>query len=511
MILRPPLLAVTGSMRLNQRFFISLWRGFKLLLSFMAAVNGLHAEVVLPPIFGDHMVLQQGTTLPVWGKASPGEIVTVSIAGRSVQTAASLDGMWRVTIPPLSALASSTELLVKGNNLINIQDVLIGDVWICAGEGNMDFPLAESTGGKDTQGEPADHALRFFCVPKSLATDSGYQPRGRWMIASPLNSPAFSAIGYFFARDLRSTQRLPIGMIQCTTHESSVQAWISQRGLSAAPSLSGSLTKIASPENSQNAPSSLFNRLIKPLIPYALTGVIWYQGESEVGKAALNYRLYFQRLIRDWRTAWKQGPFPFFFVQSAGYGDMEGPVVESFYGEDHHERRGLPWLREGIACALRLPNTGMAVATDLGVPDEHIPPDKLDIGRRLALLARKRVYGENLVDAGPRYREMVCEGNRMRVWFQDSGGGLTLGVPPFPGDAEGPIIPTKLTGFAVAGNDHKWYAATARIEGKSVLLSSDAVQKPIAARYNWSGYTRGNLYNKEGLPAVPFRTDTAQP
>ena len=488
----------------------SLWRGLIFLSPFIAAENVLHAEVVLPSIFGDHMVLQQGTTLPVWGKASPGENVTVSIAGRTVKTVAALDGNWRVTIPPLSASASSTTLVVSGKNLIEIQDVLIGDVWVCAGEGNMKFPLSESSNGKETQGEPADHALRFFCIPTNLSADSGYQPRGRWVIASPLDSPSFSAIGYFFARDLRSTQHLPIGMIQCTVSESPIQAWISHRGLSAAPSFSSYLTT-ASQTNGQNVPSTLFNRLIQPLIPYALTGVIWYQGESEVGKAALDYRLKFQRLIRDWRAAWKQGPFPFLFVQAAGYGDREGAVVESFYGKEHHESRGLPWLREGTACALMLPNTGMAVAMDLGIADEHQPPDKLDVGRRLALLARRKVYGEKLIDAGPQYHDMVREESRIRVRFDDVGGGLTLGLSPFQSETAGPIIPTKLTGFAVAGNDGKWYPATAIIDGKSVLLSSDAVQKPIAARYNWSGYACGNLYNKEGLPAAPFRTDTAQP
>lgn len=473
--------------------------------------GSLWAEATLPSIFCDHMVLQHGATLPVWGKASPGEVVTVSILGRSAKTIATSDGNWRVTLPPLVASAIPQHLVVQGNNRIDIQDVLVGDVWIGAGESNMEYPLSESSGGRDTQGEPLDHNLRFFYTPKSLFDDSSHSTRGRWMTSSSQNSSSFSAVGYFFARDLRSSQHLPIGIIQCTEGESPAQAWISHRGLSKKPSFSGYLTEEMSQTVDQKTPSSLFNRLVLPLIPYAITGVIWYQGESNEGFASLEYRRLFPRLIRDWREHWKQGPFPFFFVLAAGFGDQDGPVVESFMGDAHQPRRALPWLREGQSCALMLPNTGMAVATDLGMPDEHQPPDKLDVGRRLALLARKRVYGETVVDSGPRYCNMSREGARIRVKFQDVGGGLTLGATPFQGGDSRAIPQTKPTGFAVAGADGKWYSATALIDGSNILLSSDAVQHPLEARYNWSGYPRGNLYNKEGLPAAPFRTDTAQP
>ena len=473
--------------------------------------GSLRAEVILPSIFCDHMVLQHGATLPVWGKASPGEVLTVSILGHSARTIAAPDGNWQVTLPPLVASPIPQHFIVQGNNRIEIQDVLIGDVWICAGDSNMEYPLSESTGGRDTQGEPSDHNLRFFYTPESLSEDPSRSTRGRWMTSSTQNSPSFSAVGYFFARDLRSSQRLPIGIIQCTEDESPAQVWVSHGGLSKKPSFSEYLTERVSQTADQKTPSSLFNRLVFPLIPYAITGVIWYQGESNEGFASLEYRRLFPRLIRDWREHWKQGPFPFFFVLAAGFGDQDGPVVESFNGDGHQPRRALPWLREGQSCALILPNTGMADATDLGMPDEHQPPDKLDVGRRLALLARKRVYGEPVVDSGPRYCCMSREGAKIRMRFQDVGGGLILGATPFQGDDSRAMSQTKPTGFAVAGKDGKWYAATALIDGSSILLSSDAVQHPMEARYNWSGYPRGNLYNKDGLPAAPFRTDTVQP
>lgn len=471
----------------------------------------LRAEVTLPAIFGDHMVLQQGMTLPVWGKATPGEAISVSIAGRTGQTLAAPDGSWRVTLRPIPCADIPRTLLVQGKNQIEIHDVLVGDVWICAGEGNMEFPLSDATGGKDSQGEMSDHALRFFYTKNNEALGPDHQYPGHWVISTPLDSPNFSAVGYFFARDLRSVRHLPIGMIQCTTSASPAQAWMSHEGLSAPPSFSNYLAQSALRLGDHKTPSILFKQMIRPLIPYAMTGVIWYQGESNDGMDTLEYRRLFPRLIRDWRSQWRSGPFPFLFVQSAGFGDEQGALVESFKGANHQLRRGLPWLREGAACALTLPNTGMAIATDLGLSDDRQPPDKLDIGRRLALLARKGVYGEEIVDAGPTYHSMRIEGGKVRVSFKNSRSGLTLGTPHSQHNSFSPMLSTRLMGFALAGANEKWFPAGGLIEGQSVVLSSDAVPHPIAVRYNWKGFPNGNLYNKEGLPAAPFRTDTEQP
>ena len=507
LVVRLPKVLTTG---LFVIFFGGFWMGLFL--------SGAHAEVTLPAIFGDHMVLQRGMTLPIWGNADPGEQVSVQIAGQSTQTKANASGNWRVTLRPLPAFASPETLVVEGKNRIEIQDVLLGDVWICAGEGNMAFPLSDAVGGKDTPEAMADSALRFFVSTNQPSLHPDRQGAGNWIVCTPEEVLSLSSVGYFFARDLRSSHHLPIGMVQCTSDDAPAQSWISRKGLAAHPAFSNDLAELAAKESPKNldgvstrTPSSLFNGVIAPLIPYAMTGVLWYQGESNEGLAALGYRRLFPRLIRDWRQQWEQGPFPFFFVQPAGFGGEDAPVVEPFYGKDHGATRGIPWLREGMASALTLPNTGMAVTTDIGVSDDIQSPDKLDVGRRLALLARKRVYGEELVDEGPTYRSIKIEGAKVRISFVTVGGGLTLGSSPFQADDTLPIITTGLRGFALAGADGRWFAATGLIDGNSVLLASDAVPHPEAVRYNWSGFPEGNLYNREGLPAAPFRTDAWQP
>jgi sialate O-acetylesterase len=478
------------------------------LLSFgLLSSTSLHAEVTLPSIFGDHMVLQQARIFPIWGKSSPRETVSVFIAGQSAQTTASADGSWKVMMRAIAPTDKSFTLVVQGKNRLEIHDVVVGDVWICAGGENMEFPLSDAVGGKDPQGEPGDQSLRFY-VSEKIATDKPNQlGAGHWVLCTPENSPGFSAAGYFFARDLRSATHQTIGMIQCTWSGSNDEAWISHAGLSESPSFPRYSSKNMTNSLDQKTPSALFNGIISPLIRYAVTGVIWYSPESQEGCASLEYRRLFPRLIRDWRKQSEQRPLPFYFVQSAGFGDDE-QVVEPFSGRD---QISLPWLREGTACALTLSHTGMAVATDLGLPDEQQPPDKLDVGRRLALIARKEIYGEKIEAAGPSFHSMQIEGSTIRVTFDHVGSGLTLGISPFERDNVPVKVGTQLAGFAVAGSDGKWFQAAGHIENNTVLLSSDAVSHPMAVRYNWKGFPTGNLYNKEGLPVPPFRTDAEQP
>jgi len=482
---------------------------------------GLHADVSVPPVFGDHMVLQQGVTLPVWGSASPGEHVSLSIGNLSEETVADAFGKWRITLRPLPSSPDPLVMVINGNNRLELHDVIVGDVWVCAGEANMALPLSDAPIGKESDEKIADEKLRFFQYDYSLDKD-GIQfgtkagtRKGRWVVCSPDSAPAFSAVGYFFARDLRTSQHLPIGMIQCTREDSPILSWVSQSALSKPPSISSSQDR----ETRNPKPGSCFEQLIHPLIPYAITGIIWYQGESDEGAAALQYRRILPRMIRDWREKWGEGPFPFYCVSQAGFGDEEGSAVQSYHAQAGNlpPGRGLPWLREGIASALSLPFTGMAEASDLGVADERIPPDKLDVGRRLALLARHRVYGEEIVDSGPIYHKMNMEKgkdrdiDKVRVDFDSVGSGLVLGVSPWKAEGDSPSLVTSLKGFALAGSDRKWFPAQGRIEGDTVLLWSDAVPHPVAVRYGWRGFPKGTLYNKEGLPAAPFRTDTDQP
>ena len=491
----------------------------KIFLVFCLIGICLRAEVTMPPIFGDHMVLQQGVTLPIWGSASPGERISLSFGQINESTFADSFGNWRITLRPLPATAAPLFMVINGRNRIEFDDVIIGDVWICAGEVNMAFPISEASAGKDIDDKIYDPKLRFFKEGEPASLTNGKSAgtykkmKGHWVVCTPQTISSLSAVGYFFARDVRSSHHLPVGMIQCTRERTPIISWISRKGLSKSPAI---LAIFNAPEGGafnkgMSAPSSCFDRLIQPLIPYAITGVIWYQGESDEGNAALQYRRTFQRLIRDWRDHWGEGPFPFYFVSLAGFGAEGGPAVEGYHGADGSVSRGWPWIREGAAGALCLPGTGMAQACDLGVPDDREPSDKLDVGRRLALLARHRVYGEELVDSGPTYRGIKIKGDKVRIDFDSAGGGLVIGTSPDKaGDFSSSLV-TSLKGFALSGSDRKWFPAHGRIEGKSVLLWSDAVPHPVAVRYGWKGFPNGSLYNQEGLPAAPFRSDDYQP
>ena len=264
------------------------------------------------------------------------------------------------------------------------------------------------------------------------------------------------------------------------------------------------------PDGGRQLPTVLFNGMIAPLIPYAIAGVIWYQGESNEKGAAFEYRRLFPRLIRSWRAAWGEGPFPFYFVSLAAHGKASSGAMEPMIDEEGNINASWSWVREGQAAALTLPETGMIVTTDLGDPYDITPSYKLDVGRRLGLLARKNVYGEKIIASGPRYRSMKQEGPKIRVFFDEVGTGLTIGAPPWSYNDQNSLS-CALRGFAIAGADRHWEEATARIEGNSIVVANDHIEQPGAVRYNWKNNPSGNLYNKEGLPAAPFRTDTDQP
>jgi sialate O-acetylesterase len=294
--------------------------------------------------------------------------------------------------------------------------------------------------------------------------------------------------------------------------------------------LSGKPTTPFSPDGDGTTPTMVFNAMIAPLIPYAISGVIWYQGESNENResphswmpqsassscdtslfSAFEYRRLFQRLIRSWRAAWGEGPFPFYFVSLAGFRNSTLDPVEMLFDDEGSRNPCWAWLREGQAVALALPETGMAVAVDLGNPNDIHPKDKLDVGRRLALLARKNLYGQQLAASGPTYHSWKQEGKTIRLNFDHLGRGLIVAAPPWRYDGA-IVMPHALQGFAIAGDDRHWYEASAIIEGSNVIVSSEFVKKPTAVRYNWKDNPTGNLYNKEGLPAAPFRTDLDEP
>lgn len=517
------------------------------------SVTTATADVSLPKIFGDHMVLQQGATLPVWGHASPGERVSVSFAGQNASAVASTSGAWRIDLKPIAARAEGQTLIVRGANTITCQDVVVGDVWLASGQSNMEFGIQSAADADTAIREANDPGLRMFFVPwatsltplDQIAPTPADSLNGKWQVCSAdvLRSNwawhGFSAVAYTFARDLRAYTHRPIGVIGAYKGSTGAQTWISLAGLQQDPRLSGFvddhqklvdhfadasqtfpakqkayLQAMASwsppagkpvppprPDGGFNGPANAFNGMIAPLIPYAIKGVVWYQGESNANTLAdaQLYRPLFSRLIVDWRRQWGAGDFPFLYVQLAGFRNREEP------------RNGAwPWLRDAQAKALSLPKTGMATAADIGNPTYIHPADKADVGHRLARVARKIAYDDHAVATGPAYQSMAIKGASIRVRFND-GQDLHAGTPPWTYDGHVPPKPDRVTGFTIAAADEQFKPADARIEGDTVVVSNADVAAPVAVRYGWSDVPDGNLYGRDEQPVAPFRTDDFEP
>ncbi len=468
------------------------------------------AELKLHALFGDHMVLQQGIAAPVWGTAGPGEEITVAVLDQKKTARAGADGRWTVKLDPLKA-GGPLELTVAGKTTVTLEDVLVGEVWVASGQSNMQWSVKQS-GNPDQEIAAADHPkLRLFHVPRVPADQPARDVNAKWEVCSPQSVAGFSAVAYYFGRELRKSLDVPIGLIHTSWGGTAAELWTSRRVFEGHEGLkdyvvfyqkrrethAAQVAKLK--EDSEKAKaegkpapkalgnfmdaSCLYNGMIAPLIPYGIKGAIWYQGESNAGNAA-GYRTLFPAMIKNWRDDWGQGDFPFLFVQLANFMARKPEPSESNWAE----------LREAQTRTLSLPNTGMAVIIDIGDAKDIHPKNKQDVGKRLALWAQAKVYGKDVVPSGPLYESMKVDGSRARISFKHAGSGL---------EARG----GKLAGFAVAGEDRKFVWAEASIEGDEVVVSSPAVRAPVAVRYAWADNPDCNLYNKEGLPASPFRTD----
>jgi sialate O-acetylesterase len=631
----------------------------------MIAAIVTRAEVTLPKIFGDNMVLQRDKPIVVWGWASAQEKITVQFKGQSVNVKAGKDGKWKVSLAA-EAAGGPYQLTVKGKNTITFSNVLIGDVWICSGQSNMEWIVRNSNRAAEEIAQANYPAIRHFKVPKALAT----QPEkdvtgGEWKICTPENAGDFTAVGYFFARELTGALNIPVGLINTSWGGTHVETWTSRGAFEASDefktmitampklnldslakvkeaahvqrivALQGSVTEAPSAiaawkeptfndsqwrhmylprpweeqelgevdgvvwfrksvtlpaaaagkeavlalekiDDSDEAyingvkvgstpqkpsdkrsykvpagilkegvnviavriedtglrggmygdaalvnltvsgvayplagewqyrvasiikgntgvgpnsyPTLLFNAMVNPLIPFAIKGAIWYQGESNASRA-YQYRKAFPLMISDWRKQWGQGDFPFYFVQLASFNASYGTSA-----------RGSSWaeLREAQTLTLSLPNTGMAVTTDIGEAGDIHPRNKQDVGKRLAAIALSKTYGKNNVYGGPAYQSMEVKDNKVVITFANTGGGLVVK------DRYG-----YLKGFEVAGADKQFRYAKATLEGNTVTVYHDAVTAPVAVRFGWADEASDtNLYNAEGFPAPPFRTDT---
>jgi sialate O-acetylesterase len=432
--------------------------------------------VKLPAVIGDNMVVQRDQAAPIWGWADPGEEVTITLANQTAVAKAGADGCWKVVLQKL-APSQPLEMAVKGSSgsTITLKNILVGEVWAGSGQSNMEMAVQSC---KDAQQEiaAADYPkIRLFTVTKKKASQPQTDCKGRWVECTPATVPGFSAVAYFFGRQLHKELNEPIGLIHTSWGGTPAEFWTSRKTLEADPALKS----LARGES-----SCLYNGMIAPLLPYAIRGAIWYQGESNASRA-YQYRSLFPAMIANWRQDWGQGDFPFGFVQIAPF--RYGKTDPACWAE----------LCEAQRMTLdSVPNTGMAVTVDIGDVQNIHPRNKQDVGRRLALWALAKVYGRDLVYSGPLYKSMAVAGDKIRLKFAHVGGGLAAsdGKP--------------LSEFTIAGADQKFVRAVAEIDGKAIVVHSDDVAQPAAVRFAWRDNAQPNLANKAGLPASPFRTDT---
>jgi sialate O-acetylesterase len=488
------------------------------------------ADVKLPAIFTDHMVLQQGQKNRVWGKADPGEDIVVIIAGQRHTAKADNTGKWQVALDSLQVGGPHT-LAITGKNKLAVEDILVGEVWICSGQSNMQWSVSQANDA-DLEAKTAKFPkIRHISVPQVGLQEPQDDFRGKWEICSPETAGQFSAVGYFFGRQLHETLDVPIGLIDDAWGGSACEAWVrrdllekdqkyqpliarweqiektydAQRAREtfekqmadyrAAAEKAKSEGKAApqpprpptNPLTGNSRPGNIYNGVLKPTIGYGIRGVIWYQGESNAGRA-YQYRDLFPLMIQSWREEWQQGDFPFYWVQLADYMAEKPEPGDSSWAE----------LREAQTMTMkRLPNTGEAVIIDLGEGRDIHPRNKQDVAKRLVRWALAKEYGlSDLAYQSPTYKSMEKQGSKVTLSFDHVGPGL------YTFDVNEPV------GFAIAGGDQKFVWATAKLVGNDKIeVWSDKVSEPASVRYAWADNPVCNVYSKNGLPVTPFRTD----
>jgi len=463
----------------------------------LLAGTSAQADVKLPAVLADHMVLQQGMAVPVWGTADAGEDVTVTFGQQKQEAKADDKGHWEVKLTPLTASDKPETLTVSGKNKVELSDILVGEVWICSGQSNMEFGIKNATNGAK-EVEEADHPLiRLFTVPKSVQetpqSDLKKQPPGgEWLTCSPNTVGeggwgGFTAAGYFFGRDLQKDLKVPVGLIHTSWGGTPAEAWTEKSYMESDPDLKPIVERLEkSKKPDQNSASTLYNGMIAPIVPFAARGAIWYQGESNAGRA-WQYRKLLPAMIKSWRDVWHEPDMDFYIVSLANFQNPPKDPGESNWAE----------LREAQAYTAAQPHNGQALAIDLADaknPGDIHPKDKQDVGHRLELVALAKTYGKNVEYSGPVYKDSKTEGDKVTIHFNFADGLTAKG-----GD--------EAKGFQIAGEDKKWHWADAKIDGSDVIVSSKEVEKPAAVRYDWANNPQGNLYNKAGLPTAPFRTD----
>ena len=499
---------------------------------FAFAATAATADVKLAGIFTDNMVLQRGKPVPVWGQAEPGEEVTVEYNGQKASAKACGDGCFRVVLPALDVEKTGKDLVVSGKNRVVLSNVVVGDVWLVSGQSNSEMSFSWGIlNGKEEMAKAKDYpnirAIKFNHVVAPFPVKGKTCNNGPWKVATEKTLPGITAEGYFMARELNAKTGIPIGILDDNWSGCRIEPFICEEGVNLVPELkpecermlksrealvfwcgkvaalkeSGDFTK-AGPMPEFSGWARQYNAMIAPIVDFPICGATWYQGCSNGGEG-MSYAKKLEALVGGWRAKWGYD-FPFYIVQLASYtAKTTDPAGGNGYAKIRNAMR---------IAAQTIPNCGLAVAIDIGNAKDIHPKNKYDVGYRLSLWARRDVYGEkDLVVSGPLFKELKIEGDKARVVFDHVGSGLFAGEkgPDTPGERPTATPDGKLRGFAVAGEDKKWYWAEAVIDGNDVVVSAKEVPAPVAVRYAFRANPMGdcNLYNKEGLPASPFRTD----
>lgn len=461
------------------------------------------ADVKVPAVFSDNMVLQRNQANTVWGWAEAGEEVKVTFNnGQAKTTQADDAGKWSVKLDPQSHGGPFT-LKIEGKNELSFKNILVGDVWVCSGQSNMQWNVKNSNNSDNEIANAKYPNIRLITVPMASSSKPQDNFNGNWVECSPESVPGFSAVAYFFGRKLHQEQEIPIGLIHSSWGGSSCETWINPAVVSQYKEYDEIMKRKATAEvtkpeggDNQNA-GYLYNAMIVPIKQYGIKGAIWYQGETNAGRA-YQYRTLFPLMIQNWREEWGQGDFPFYFVQLANFMDVSDQPQESAWAE----------LREAQSMTAQgLRNTGEAVIIDIGEAKDIHPRNKQGVGLRLALLslAQDQARGERgegrsgprwRISQGPRFQSMKIEGDKAIISYRP---GTAFGMKTSDGES--------VKGFAVAGADRKFHWAEAKIVGRHVEVTCPQVPNPVAVRYAWADNPVCNLYNDAILPACPFRTD----
>ncbi len=482
----------------------------------------LGAEIKLPSILGNNMVIQKDQPINIWGQAEPEEQITVQLDGEMASVSADENGLWDVTLNPREAKGQSLQMTISGtkSQQILLENILVGEVWVCSGQSNMQWSMSQTHSPVPEIQRANYPGIRLFYVPRKTSTKPQNDVDAEWEICTPETNGPFSAVGYYFGREIHREMDVPVGLINSNWGGTRIEPWTPGLKKEAIEedyrsSLKDALPKIEDwikkagqalkndtyihpspplpihPHQNNRTPTVLYNAMIHPLIRFSIRGAIWYQGEANRNDG-LAYTDKMEALIYGWRSAWQVGDFPFYYVQLAPFNYPYTAMNDEIDTLDFYR---LPVIWEAQQNALKIPNTGMAVVSDIANLYDIHPRNKKEVGYRLALWALAKTYGKTgIVFSGPLYKSMSIKSNKIRISFDYTGGGL-ISLDNHP-----------LTWFEVAGEDKVYYKAKAEIEGHTVLVWNDRIYHPKTVRFGWHELAAPNLGNKEGLPAAPFRT-----